>query len=899
MSIRNLEHLLRPRSVALIGASPDLGKVGHVLAHNLAEQFQAPSYFVNPKHTSLLGKPCWPNVASLPAVPDLAVICTPARTVPPLVAELGARGCRSAIVVSAGFGESGAGGLALQQSLLDAARPYNLRIVGPNCIGVLNPPLGLNASFSHASALAGHTAFVTQSGALLAAVLDWARPRGIGFSHMISLGDMADVDFGDLLDWLAGDGNTRAILLYVEGIHHARKFMSAARAAARIKPVIVVKSGRHAEAARAAATHTGALAGADEVYAAAFRRAGMLRVPDLASLFAAADVLTLHEPPHGDRLAILTNGGGMGVMATDELMERGGRLATLDPTTRQALDAVLPATWSHGNPVDVIGDADGARYRAALEVLLKDRNLDAVLALYCPTGVSDPDEIAAAVAGIATQRGHAPILASWVGGEAVAAARHRLSEQRVPNFDTPEEAVRAFMYLADYRRNQELLMQTPPSLPAEFSPDTAAARAIVAKALGEDRVWLDELESKALLAAYAIPTVSSHFAADPDAAAVATQGLTPPYALKIVSPEITHKSDVGGVALGLPDAAAVRAAAQAMRETVQMRRPDARLTGFSVQPMVRRPHAHELIAGIVSDREFGPLLLFGQGGTAVEVIGDKALGLPPLNLHLARELMAETRVHRLLLGYRDKPAADLDAVALTLLKLAQLAADLADVAELDINPLLADADGVLALDARVRIATSARPGDARLAIRPYPKELEQEVTDEQGHGYWLRPIVPEDEPALKRTFDLLTPEEIRQRFHVPMKAFPHTLAARLTQIDYDREMALVLTERRRPGEAEINGVARLGADPDNERAEFALLVRQAYARRGLGRRMLMRLIDYARGRGIRELYGIVLMDNPAMRGLCRALGFMEETVPQEAGVVRVSLALRAAAQRKA
>ncbi len=898
LSVRNLGHLLRPQSVALIGASPDPTKVGHVLARNLVEQFQSPSYFVNPKHPSLLGRPCWPDVDSLPAAPDLAVICTPAATVPPLVEELGARGCRAAIVVSAGFGESGAGGAALQQALLDAARPYNLRLVGPNCIGVLNPPLGLNASFSHAPALAGHTAFVTQSGALLAAVLDWARPRGIGFSHMISLGDMADVDFGDLLDWLAGDGNTHAILLYVEGIRQARKFMSAARAAARIKPVIVVKSGRHSEAARAAATHTGALAGADEVYAAAFRRAGMLRVPDLASLFAAADVLTLHEPPRGDRLAILTNGGGMGVMATDELMERGGRLAALDETTRHALDAVLPATWSHGNPVDIIGDADGARYRAALETLLKDRNLDAVLALYCPTGVSEPGEIAAAVAGIATRRGHAPILTSWVGGEAVAAARHTLSENRVPTFDTPEEAVRAFMYLADYRRNQELLMQTPPSLPSEFEPDTAAAKELVAEALAEGREWLSEIESKALLAAYAIPTVPTRFAADAEHAAAAAQYLRPPYALKIVSPEITHKSDVGGVALGLPDAAAVRAAAIAMQETVRAKRPDARLTGFSVQSMVRLPHAHELIAGIVSDREFGPLLLFGQGGTAVEVIGDKALGLPPLNLHLARELMAETRVHKLLMGYRGEPAADLDAVALTLLKLAQLAADLAEVAELDINPLLANADGVLALDARVRVVKSARPGDTRLAIRPYPKQLEQDVAAKDGERFWLRPIVPEDEPALKRTFDLLTPEEIRQRFHVPMKAFPHTLAARLTQIDYDREMALVLTEHRLPGAAEINGVARLGADPDNERAEFALLVRQAYARRGLGRAMLQRLVDYARGRGIGELYGIVLADNTAMRGLCRALGFAEETVPQEAGVVRVSLALGAGAQRK-
>ncbi|HEX7965473.1 MAG TPA: bifunctional acetate--CoA ligase family protein/GNAT family N-acetyltransferase [Gammaproteobacteria bacterium] len=892
MTTRNLACLLQPRSVALVGASTHPAKVGYVLARNLAGQFQGPVYLVNPKHTAIEGRPCWPDVASLPEAPELAVICTPAGTVPGLVHELGARGTRAAIVVSAGFGERAGAGEALQQAMLDAARPHGLRIIGPNCIGMLIPGRGLNASFSRSAARPGHTAFITQSGALLTAVLDWAQPRGIGFSHMISLGDMADVDFADLLDYLAGDGGTRAILLYIEGVVHTRKFMSAARAAARIKPVIVVKSGRHEAAARAAATHTGALAGADAVYDAAFRRAGMLRVPDLAALFDAVDVLTLKEPPRGDRLAILTNGGGMGVMATDALMECGGRLAALPGATLAALDASLPATWSRANPVDIIGDADGARYRAALQALAAAPEVDAVLALYCPTGVSDPGEAAAAVADMAAARQGPAILASWVGGESVMEARRVLSGRGVPNFETPEQAVRAFMHLADYRRNQEMLMQTPPSLPAEFEPDTAGARRILQAALAESRAWLSEVESKELLAAYAIPTVPTRLAPDPDAAAEAARKFSGPYALKIVSPDITHKSDVGGVMLDLPDADAVREAARRMRGALQRSHPEARLAGFSVQAMVKRPQAQELIAGIVSDRQFGPVILFGQGGTAVEVLDDKSLGLPPLNLHLARELMRGTRVHKLLEGYRNRPPADLDAVALTLVKLAQLAADLPEVAELDINPLLADSAGVLALDARVKLGPAAAPGGARLAIRPYPRQLEQTLTARDGERFRLRPIVPEDEPALARTFDLLTPEEVRQRFHVPMKAFPHTLAARLTQIDYDREMALVLTGPGAPGTAGIEGVARLAADPGREHAEFALLVRQAYARRGLGSQMLQRLADYARGEGIGELFGVVLADNAAMRGLCRKLGFREAVLPDQPGVVRVSLPLR-------
>jgi acetyltransferase len=890
MSSLNLGGLLGPKTVALLGASPVPGKVGQVLARNLLEQFQGAVQFVNPKHREIGGHPCWPDVASLPQAPDLAVICTPALGVPDLIRQLGERGTRAAVVVSAGFGESGSTGEALQQQLLDAARPFGMRIVGPNCIGMLSPGIGLNASFSHSPAPPGNLAFITQSGALLAAVLDWARPRGIGFSHMISLGDMADVDFADLLDQLAGDIGTHAVLLYIEGIRNSRRFMSAARAAARIKPVIVVKSGRHEAAARAAATHTGALAGADAVYDAAFRRAGMLRVPDLGALFDAADILSLQAPPAGERLAILTNGGGMGVLATDALVDSGGEPAALSAETRKALDAVLPATWSRGNPVDIIGDADGARYRAALKILMSASDVDAVLTLYCPTGVSDPDEVASAVADMA-KTGRRPVFTSWVGGEAVTAARKYLLSHNLPSFDTPEAAVRAFMYLATYRRNQQLLMETPPSLPAEFRPDVPEARRIIEAVLAEGREWLDEVESKNLLECYRIPTVTTRLAADPDEAAQMASGFAGPYVLKIISPTLTHKSDVGGVELNLPNPESVRWAATVMRAKIAQQRPDAQIKGFSVQTMVRHSAAVELIAGIVTDRQFGPVVLFGQGGTAVEVIADKALALPPLNLRLAAEMIRETRIYKLLKGYRANPPADMDAIALTLVKLAQLAADLAEVLELDINPLLAGADGVLALDARVRVIRATGDAATRLAIKPYPQELETQLVASDGRKLLLRPIMPEDEPALARTFEMLTPDEIRQRFHVPMKAFPHTLAARLTQIDYDREMALVLVQEGIPGRAEIEGVVRFAADPDGARAEFALLVRHAYAHAGLGRQMLAQLVDYARRRGIGELFGLVLVENSAMRGLCRNAGFTETQISEEPGVVRVSLPL--------
>ncbi|HVC29279.1 MAG TPA: bifunctional acetate--CoA ligase family protein/GNAT family N-acetyltransferase [Gammaproteobacteria bacterium] len=881
---------MRPQSVALVGASNKGGAVGEVLARNLLA-FKGDLYFVNPKHTTLFERPCWKDVAELPAAPDLSVICTPAATVPDLIRALGVRGTHAAIVVSAGFGEAGASGKALQQSILDAAHASTLRIVGPNCIGVLNPSFGLNASFSHDAALPGSLAFLTQSGALLTAVLDWARSRDIGFSHLISLGDMADVDFGDLLDYLATDPETHAILLYVEGIRHTRKFMSAARMAARLKPVIVVKSGRHAEGARAAATHTGALAGADRVYDAAFRRAGMLRVPNLGALFSAADILTLAELPHGKRLGILTNGGGMGVLATDALLDRGGQLAELSSATKTRLDALLPRTWSHGNPVDIIGDANGARYAGALEALVAEASLDAVLVLYCPTGVSNPEEVAEAVIRIA---GHAdkPILTSWVGGGAVTSARHKLTAARMPSFETPESAVQAFMFLADYRRNQEMLTQTPASLPEAFTPDINRARALITGALDESREWLTEIESKDLLECYSIPTVPTRFASTPEEAAKFAQNLSPPYVLKIVSSQITHKSDVGGVMLGLADAEAVGVAAQHMQAQLAEGYPEAQLSGFAVQTMVERQQAHELIAGISTDAQFGPVVLFGQGGTAAEVIGDTALGLPPLNLHLAEMLIDETRVANLLAGYRGRPPVRRDAVALTLVKLAQLAGELAEVVELDINPLLADSAGVLALDARVRIAPAISRADTRLAIRPYPRELEQDFPLADGRKLRLRPILPEDETMIQQLFQRLTPEEIYMRFHGGMKVLRHTLAARLTQIDYDREMALVLADPGVPGKACIYAVARLAADPDFERAEFSLLVEHEITGHGVGTRLMQSLIEYARSHGIGELDGLVLQENTAMLNLCRRLGFRAERISGQPDAANLKLKLR-------
>jgi acetyltransferase len=889
----DIEFLFKPKSIALIGASKKTGSVGGVLAHNLLQTgFDGSILLVNPKYRKIEHTRTYPDIDSLPVVPDLAIIATPPDTVPSLIAELGHRGTKAAVIITAGFGEGGAHhGKELKQALLEAAKPHFLRIVGPNCLGILVPGIGLNASFSHVGAAAGQLAFATQSGAIVTSMLDWAQARGVGFSHLVSLGDMIDVDFGDMLDYLANDIHTQAILLYIEAITDTRKFMSAARAAARMKPVIVVKAGRHTEGARAAASHTGALAGSDAVYDAVFRRAGMLRVYSLEELFDAAETLASGCKPKGDRLAILTNGGGIGVLATDALIDQGGRVAEFSTETLEALDQVLPPIWSHGNPVDIIGDAPGSRYADALDILTRDKGVDAVLVLNCPTAVISRTEAAEAVIDKCAGRLAPTVLTSWVGDGSANEARRLFAQQRIPTYPTPEQAVRAFMYLVDYRRSQEALMETPPSVPEDFPPDPGLARTPIEEALAKQRSWLMEPEAKGVLSAYGIPVVRTQVAKTPEQAAALAADIGGPVALKILSPDITHKSGVGGVALDLEGPLAVRDAAMAMRERITKAQPEAHLNGFSVQPMVQRPGAFELIVGIVDDAQFGPVVLFGQGGTAVEIIKDKALGLPPLNMRLAREMMSRTRILQQLQGYRGLPAANLDAIALTLIRVAQLIINIPEIIELDINPLLADEYGVVALDARIKVAAATGPATQRLAIRPYPKELEEEIPLGDGRTLLLRPILPEDEPALQAAFATLTPEEVRLRFFVAMSTLSNMMAARFTQIDYDREMALILTEPGIAGKAPIHGVVRIIADPDNVRAEYAIIVHHDMTGMGLGVMLMRHIIDYARDRDIKEIYGDVLYDNRTMLKLCRALGFTESSILDEPGLVRVTLTL--------
>jgi acetyltransferase len=886
MTIRNLDHLFEPSSVALIGASDRTGSIGQVVLRNLRDGgFDGDIALVNPKHRTIDGQPCYAGVGELPQPPDLAIIATPAATVPELVDQLARRGTKAVVILSAGFG--GAPGKDLKERILAAARPHLVRLVGPNCVGMLAPTIGLNASFAHLMPAKGTVAFLSQSGAIITSVIDWAKARNIGFSYLVSMGEMADVDFGDMLDYLAGDSGTSAILLYMEAVTNARKFMSAARRAARLKPVIVIKAGRHGEAARAVASHTGALAGSDAVYDAAFDRAGLLRVFDLDSLFEATETLALARKPAGDRLAILTDGGGIGILATDALLDFGGRLAELAPGTIARLDAVLPRGWSRGNPIDIIGDAPAQRYVDALTILLEEKNADAILVLNCPTAVTSSVDAARAV--IDTVKPHDRcILTNWVGDETAQLARRLLIGAGLPTYDTPEHAVRAFSHVVRFHRNQERLMETPRSLPDSFATDPAAARAIIDGALSAGRALLTAPESRAVLRAYGVPMVAEMIANTPAEARDCAERMNVPVALKILSPDITHKSDVGGVALRLATPAAVEAAAAAMLERVKAKQPAARVTGFTLEPMVDRPSAQELIVGVSEDAQFGPVILFGQGGVAVETIGDRAIALPPLNLKLAHELMERTRIHRLLRGFRDRPPAALDEIALVLLKVSQLVVDFGEIAELDINPLLADYEGVLALDARIRLQRFDGAAAARLSIRPYPSELEETVAIADGTRFLLRPIRPEDEPQLIAAFDQLSPQSVRMRFFSTMRELPHSLAARLTQIDYDREMALLVTEPGPAGRQPIYGVVRIAADPDNERAEFAIVVRDDMAGRGLGMLLMRRMLSYADRRGIAEVFGDVLAENKRMLDLARRLDFGVAQLAGQSNLVRVT-----------
>ena len=875
MSIRNLDSIFHPKSIALIGASTREHSVGAVMAGNLKRGgFPGPIMFVNPSHKMVEGTTCYADVASLPTTPDLAVICTPAPTVPGLIDSLGARGSKGAVVVSAGFKELGSrDGQVLYQAMLDAARPHLLRIVGPNGIGVVSTPDGVDASFAHLHAIKGNIAFVAQSGAMLTTVLDWASARGIGFSHLVSLGDMADVDFGDMLDYLANDEATRAVLLYVEAVTQARKFMSAARAAARTKPVVVIKAGRHAAAAKAAQSHTGALAGADAVYDAAFRRAGFLRVTTLDELFDAVETLATAKVPAGDRLAILTNGGGLGVLATDALLDQGGVLAELRDETVTGLNTVLPPTWSHANPVDIIGDASATRYRDALSRLLDAPEIDAVLVLNCPVAIASGIDAAKAVADQVGRMGKT-VLTSWVGDLAAAESRQLFAGKHIATYDTPDKAVHGFTYLTRYRQGQQQLLEIPPSSPTEFVAGDKAARRVIDSALASGEHWLDEAKIAEILSAYGIASAHSAFAVTADEAAELASRIGERLVLKIQSPDITHKSDVGGVILGLRGPDAVRRAAREMLGHVRQILPAAHVSGFLIQEMIERPNAFELIVGMTVDPLFGPVLLFGHGGTAVEVIKDNALGLAPINLALAHDMISRTRVFRALQGYRNHKPANIDAIALVLVKVSQLACDLDEIQEFEINPLLADERGTIAVDARARIApmTAGEARGARLAIRPYPRDLERKEAVPGFGSVLLRPIRPEDAPALSEFFLHLSAEDIRLRFFSPLRSLPASLRVRLTQIDYDREMAFVALR-----EEAMIGIGRLVADPDNLRAEFAVIVRSDLKGKGLGSILMQRIVEYARARGTEVIFGDILRENTVMLAMCRQLGFQLES----------------------
>lgn len=890
MSVRNLDRLLAPRSIALIGASARRGSVGHVVLERLrAGGFSGPIGIVNPNRAEIDGLRCAPSVEALPFAPDLGVVTTPPAAAPGVIAALGAAGTKAAVVITAGVD---------RQALLDAARPHCLRVLGPNCIGLQVPALGLDASFAHLLGAPGDLALLSQSGAIVTSMLDWAAARSVGFSVVASLGDMADVDVGDLLDHLAADRATRAVLMYLEHVTDARKFMSAARSCARVKPVIVVKAGRSAAAAKAAASHTGALAGTDAVYDAALRRAGALRVDALEDLFAAAEALARHAPARSGRLAILTNGGGAGVLAVDALAQRGGRLADLAPETVARLDAVCPPTWSRANPVDVIGDADARRYGAALEALLDDPGVDAVLALCCPTALAPAREIAASVGAIYTARGAAagkPVLANWLGDATARAARRELTEAGVPGYFTPGQAVAGFAHLVAHAAAQTALTRTPPSLPAGFAVDREAAREAMAAALTQGRPLLTEPEAKAVLAAYGVPVAETRVVADPAGAGGAAAALLASGAeavvVKILSRDLTHKSDVGGVRLNLASAQEAEAAAAAMLEAARAARPDARLDGLAVQPMIRRRHAHELIVGLTDDPVFGPVMLVGAGGVSVEVVADKALELPPLDLLLARDMIGRTRIARLLAGYRDRPAADVEAVALTLVRLSHLAADFPEIRELDVNPLLADASGVIALDARIAVAPtlSCAPGaNPRFALRPYPSQWERIETTRAGERLMVRPVRPEDEALYGAFFDRLTPQDRRYRFFSAIRRLPHAELARLTQIDYARAMAFVALD---PADGALLGVSRLAADADGRDAEFAVVVRSDAQGRGLGRLLMERLISYGRSEGLERLFGHVASDNEGMQAMCRRLGFAIAPDPEDTDQVLATLQL--------
>jgi acetyltransferase len=877
MSTHSLSNIFHPNSIAVVGASAKPSTVGRTVLENLQQAgFPGPIYPVNPKYEALLGLKAYASISTLPGVPDLAVVATPAATIPALVRECGEVGVHGLIILSAGFREVGPAGEALERALAaELAKFPEMRVVGPNCLGVLVPESRLNASFAAAMPQAGRIAFLSQSGALCTSILDWSLAVNIGFSYFVSIGNALNVKVGDLIDYFAEDPLTDSIVLYVESVTEARRFMSAARAFTRTKPIVVYKAGRFAESAQAAASHTGAMAGVDAVYDAAFQRAGMVRVYQAEDMFDCAELLARHRAPEGPRLAIITNAGGPGVMAVDELLERRGTLADLSPETLATLDAALPPYWSHRNPVDVLGDAKPDRFALALDAVIADPNVDAALVVLTPQAMTDPTVTAERVAQAAA-RTHKPVLTAWMGGRFVEPGRAVLTQAGVATYDSPDRAVRAFMYLVSYRRNREILYETPRQVLLDKSLDVRLARAQVDALIKQERGTLTEMESKSLLAAFGVRTTMPLPAYTARDALCIAREIGYPVVMKVHSPQILHKTEVHGVVTGVSSDDEVRRVYEDIVGRARRLRPDAEVRGVTVQRMVSSGEGVELIVGAKKDPVFGAVMMVGAGGITAEVLHDRALELPPLNERLARRMLHALRIWPLLDGFRGRSRVNVDQLVEVLLRLSYLVADNPCLAELDVNPLLVTPDGAVALDARVILDLAAAKSKPRpyshLAIRPYPEEYVRQETLADGTHVLLRPIQPEDEPMWHQLLARCSIRSLWLRFRYLFKQSTHEMATRFCFIDYDRTMAIaaeVVDGDRR----ELVGVGRLVADANHSEAEYAVLVADAWQGRGLGKLLTDYCLEICRSWQIDRVVAETTTDNQRMQQILTKRGF--------------------------
>ncbi len=895
MGTINLDKIFNPQNVAIVGASDVEGSVGYAIVKNFTQMgYSGKVFFVNIRKSEILGVKTFPAVDQIPEPVDLAIIATPAKTVPDVMEECGRAHVKGVIIVSAGFKETGAPGKALEEKITEVAKKYGIRVIGPNCIGIIRPRNSLNATFLDKMPKAGNIAFLSQSGALGSAILDWAIHENIGFSNFVSVGSMIDVDFGDLIDYFGSDPKTKSILMYVEGITEARKFMSAARHFARTKPIIVVKSGKFSESAKAAASHTGSLSGEDSIYDAAFKRAGIVRVNEIADLFNAAEVLGTQPLPQGPRLAIITNAGGPGVMATDALIAQGGKIAKLSQKTVDSLNAVLPPFWSHGNPIDVLGDAKSERYKAAVEGCLNDENIDGILIIFTQQAVSESVEIAKSIVELVRSKTfqNKTILTSFMGFGAVQEANNILNANNIPTYSTPEQATRTYMYMYNYQRNIDLLYETPEELPVDSAPPKRPIMAILRNAAFENREILTEDEAKKILKYYNFPVVKTAVANNVEEAVAFSQEMGFPVVLKILSPQIVHKSDAGGVILNVNSPREVREAFELLIQRATAYNPNAQIIGVTVQPMIEKK-GFEIIIGGKTDPVFGPVILFGMGGVGVELFKDYSIGLPPLNTTLIRRMMEETKVYRLLKGWRNAPPVDLKKLDETVLMFSQLLVDFPQIKEIDINPLLINEKDATVLDARIvvdkdKVCKRFEPHE-HMVVSPYPKKYEVLWLLKNGQEVLLRPIKPEDEPMWLEMFQSLSEESIRYRFFQMLKDTPHEVRVRYCNVDYDREVALV-AEMVENGKRKILGVSRLSIESDEKSGEMAFLVSDYWQGLGLGTKMVDYTLDIAKEKGIEKVEAIILQDNYRALSLTKKMGFGIEYLTD--GTVKATLNLK-------